>query len=79
MEDEVVEDYSRDGSPFLEISDAFDPLLSIADHLDEEVGEAGSAQLRSPASIEVSIIDCLPIRRVAEAWRRAPGSWERLV
>lgn len=53
--------------PLLEILDSCYPFLRIADHLTEEVGEAGAAELGRPRAVEVPVIDGFAVGGGAEA------------
>ena len=53
--------------PLLEILDPGHPLLRVADHLAEEVGEAGAAELGRPSAVEVPVIDGFTVGGGAEA------------
>lgn len=47
--------------PSFEILDARHPFLRVDDHLAEQVGEAGSAQLRRAAAVQVAVVDGLAV------------------
>jgi hypothetical protein len=55
------------GGPFLEVGYALDLALSVIDHLDEEVGEGGAAELGILGAVEVAVVDGLLGGGVAQA------------
>jgi hypothetical protein len=49
------------GLPFLQILDTCYSPLGVCDHLSEEKGETGSAELCIAAAVQVSVVDCFAI------------------
>lgn len=71
-EDGIAGREESGGVPSFEVLDARHPLLGVDDHFAEQVGEAGSAQLRRPAAVQVAVVDGLAVRGCSEtAARRA--------
>lgn len=59
--------------PSFKILYSSDPLLGIAHHFTEEVGEACSAELCGAGPVEVSIINGFAVRGGAELLRSSLG------
>ena len=53
--------------PLLKLLDACYPALGVADHLREEVGEAGLAELGRLGAVQWSVVDGFAIGRVPQA------------
>lgn len=53
--------------PLLELLDACYPALSVADHLGEEVREAGLAELGRLGAVQRAVVDGFAIGRVPQA------------
>lgn len=49
------------GEPSFQILNPRHPLLGVDDHLAEQVGETGAAQLRRPAAVQVAVVDGLAV------------------
>lgn len=55
-------------APSFQILNARHPLLRVDDHLAEQVGETGPAQLRRSAAVQVAVVDGLAV-----GWRSKPA------
>ena len=64
----------RQNKPAFKVLNPRHPLLGVCHHLPEQVGETGAAEFRSPAAVQVAVVDRFAVRGGAETVADAGGA-----